>query len=195
MTTVAAAAVDGGRRGAGGYWSLDKRRADLERMEDEWCRWQAALLPPPPPPGTGIDDSAEAGGGVRGLAVGLRAAAADLDARLAALGAATGRTLLHGDFKTANLFFQPAAVGTGVRVCPCDFQWAGTGVCMQDVAYLLWTSVAPEVVEQREEELLGFYREELRSHLSAAGVSCMPSDWELREQYEVRPPRLLMRPG
>lgn len=164
---------------------MAKRRADLARMEDEWRRWQAALLPAGP--GSG---GAAAGGGVRGLAAGLHAAAADLDARLNALGATSGRTVLHGDFKTANLFFQPAAAGAAARVCPCDFQWAGTGVCMQDVAYLLWTSVAPEVVAEREEELLWFYREELRRELAAAGVSSVPADCELREQYEVCPPLL-----
>lgn len=148
-------------------------------MEDEWRRWQAAVPP--------VGGSVEVATGVPELAAGLHAAAAGLASRLSSLGAASGRTLLHGDFKTANLFFRPAADGGGAAAaCPCDFQWAGTGVCMQDVMYLLWTSVEPGVVAAEEEELLAFYREQLRRELAAAGVKRAPTDCELRDQYEVR---------
>lgn len=174
-----AADGDAAAHGAGGYWSLEKRQDDLPRMEDEWRRWQAAVPP--------VGGSVEVATGVLELAAGLHAAAAGLASRLSSLGAASGRTLLHGDFKTANLFFRPAADGGGAAAaCPCDFQWAGTGVCMQDVMYLLWTSVEPGVVAAEEEELLAFYREQLRRELAAAGVKRAPTDCELRDQYEVR---------
>ena len=65
---------------------------------------------------------------------------------------------------------KPAAVG-GVQVCACDFQWTGRGLPMQDVAYLLWTSVAPAVVRQHEDELLQGYILDLQAQLQARGVN------------------------
>lgn len=147
-------------------------------MVHQWQRWRAAMLP------DGGDPA------VAALAERLQAAAPALAARLNVLGAASGRTILHGDFKTANIFFQPGRPGAGaaVRACPCDFQWAGAGVCMQDVAYLLWTSVDPATAAAHEADLLEHYRQLLRRELAEAGVKRTPSDCELQEQYEANPP-------
>ena len=39
-------------------------------------------------------------------------------------------------------------------VSACDFQWCGGGLGVTDVMYLLWTSVQPQVIHDREEQLL-----------------------------------------
>eukprot|EP00892_Ulva_mutabilis_P000308 jgi/Ulvmu1/10278/UM060_0080.1 len=174
----------------GGYWSLDKRHLDLAGMPEQWRRWQDAMLPDPDSHST-QHSTDQADADIAQLAARLQAAAPALAQRLDALGATSGHTMLHGDFKTANIFFQPAPPdgagggGAAVRVCPCDFQWAGAGLGMQDVAYLLWTSVDPAALAAHEGALLRHYHDRLHSELAAAGVSRGPTDRELQEQYEV----------
>jgi Ser/Thr protein kinase RdoA (MazF antagonist) len=52
------------------------------------------------------------------------------------------RTLIHGDFKTANLFFD----GDADAMVALDWQWCGGGLGVMDLQYLLRTSCALEVV-------------------------------------------------
>lgn len=80
----------------GTYWSLDKRRDDLPRLPGEWARtvaafqvWAPATFRRPP---------------VVRLGARLQAAAERLAQRLQPGGAEPGQTLVHGDYKTANLF-------------------------------------------------------------------------------------------
>jgi Ser/Thr protein kinase RdoA (MazF antagonist) len=63
--------------------------------------------------------------------VALRDLAPWLDARLAA---ARYQTVVHGDPKEANFCF----TADGRRVAAVDFQYAGRGCAMKDVAYLLY---------------------------------------------------------
>jgi hypothetical protein len=60
----------------------------------------------------------------------IRATARDLDAKLAA---ARFQTILHGDPKEANFCFTRG----GTAAAAVDFQYAGRGCAMKDVAYLL----------------------------------------------------------
>lgn len=48
------------------------------------------------------------------------------------------------------------AVPGGPQACvsACDFQWCGGGLAVTDVMYLLWTSVQPVVIHEREDDLL-----------------------------------------
>jgi hypothetical protein len=73
------------------------------------------------------------------------------------------------------------------QVAACDFQWVGLGLGVQDVAYLLWTSVQPELVQEQEAKLLDWYRGALDSELRLLGLPGAPPAGVLLEQYEVQP--------
>jgi len=75
------------------------------------------------------------------------------------------RTIVHGDAKSANFLFSDPAAGP-VRAAAYDFQYAGGGDAMRDVAYLLCSSVEAKVLAKHEEELLRHYHSELLSLLS-----------------------------
>lgn len=68
------------------------------------------------------------------------------------------RTLMHGDFKSANLFFEARSR----EVVAFDWQWTGVGLGAMDVAYLLATSASIAVLET-EQQLLQFYFDALRN--------------------------------
>jgi hypothetical protein len=79
----------------------------------------------------------------------LKAAAPRLDARLRE---ARFRTLLHGDAKLENFCF--AADG---RVAAVDFQYAGGGAGVKDVAYLLFSGLDGAACEAHAAALLDGY--------------------------------------
>jgi hypothetical protein len=78
-------------------------------------------------------------------------------------------TLVHGDFKSANLFFE----GQSRKVVAFDWQWSGVGLGAMDVANLLNTSVGISLVasDESELELLLFYYDCLSERLEALGVA------------------------
>ncbi|TMW55701.1 hypothetical protein Poli38472_010583 [Pythium oligandrum] len=86
------------------------------------------------------------------------------------------KTLVHGDFKTANMFFNAESR----QVTAFDWQWAGVGLGVLDVANLMNTSVDIEsLTPEAEEDLLRFYYnhflQELRSaNVEAAGQASEP---------------------
>jgi aminoglycoside phosphotransferase (APT) family kinase protein len=81
------------------------------------------------------------------------------------------RTLLHGDPKAENFGFAPGAA----RVAAVDFQYAGGGCGMKDVAHFLWGSVA---VDEMGGELARYF-DHLRRELGARGVDPEPvvAEW------------------
>ena len=82
----------------GSYWSLEKRAADLPGIPAEWAKTVAAF--------GGFDPATFSRPSVVALGTRLQAAAKKLAEPLQPRGAGVevGLTLLHGDFKTANLF-------------------------------------------------------------------------------------------
>ncbi|KAG6595970.1 3'(2'),5'-bisphosphate nucleotidase [Phytophthora cinnamomi] len=78
-------------------------------------------------------------------------------------------TLVHGDFKSANLFFQAQSR----KVVAFDWQWSGVGIGAMDVANLLNTSVSISLLasDEHELELLQFYYDCLGERLRALGVT------------------------
>ncbi|GMF63818.1 unnamed protein product [Phytophthora fragariaefolia] len=79
------------------------------------------------------------------------------------------RTLVHGDFKSANLFFEAQSR----KVVAFDWQWSGVGIGAMDVANLLNTSVGISQLASNEAELelLQFYYDCLSERLQALGVA------------------------
>lgn len=53
------------------------------------------------------------------------------------------KTLVHGDFKTSNIFFK-----SNGEVMVIDFQWCGIGNCASDVAYLIAGGIQFEDIEE-----------------------------------------------
>ncbi|CAH0521207.1 unnamed protein product [Peronospora belbahrii] len=77
-------------------------------------------------------------------------------------------TLVHGDFKSANLFFNFVSR----KVVAFDWQWSGVGLGALDVANLLNTSVSIALLgnDENELELLQFYYDHLNKRLQALGI-------------------------
>lgn len=74
------------------------------------------------------------------------------------------------------------------------FRWSDACVvkaaAVQDVAYLLWTSVEPSVVAAEEAPLLAFYLARLRTEVARAcgapAAAALPDDVAARALYDVR---------
>ena len=82
---------------------------------------------------------------------------AGLEARVQQL-AGPPSTLLHGDFRADNIFFDPDG-----RVVLLDFQLTGVGSGPVDLAYFVTQSLAPEMAGQHERGLFDRYIEGLRA--------------------------------
>jgi len=86
-------------------------------------------------------------------------------------------TLIHGDYKAANLFFSESPDINGAdSVAAVDFQFSGAGLGVEDVAYLLYPDARGDHFDY-EEELLETYHEELILQLIAhqkGGPSTLP---------------------
>jgi phosphotransferase family enzyme len=95
---------------------------------------------------------------------GLRERARDLDAQLSA---ARFQTILHGDPKEANFCFSR----DGRAVAAVDFQYAGRGCAMKDVAYLLHGRD-----DRRDQASLDTYFRSLRP-LLAEDAPAIEAEW------------------
>ena len=94
-------------------------------------------------------------------------------------------TLLHGDYKAANLFLPPSLSGGGGSVS-VDFQWVGLGCGMSDVAYHLSHAVGVDALEADDGEagLVDWYIAALRGRLPAAAAAAYTDDIA-RRQYSL----------
>eukprot|EP00435_Cladocopium_sp_Y103_P008742 s2066_g2.t1 len=98
----------------------------------------------------------------------LAAAARPLDALLRRTkGFVRHRTLLHGDFKTANLFLRD--VEGLVEAAVVDFEFAGPGLVAVDLANFLFPDLKMNLLPM-EGELLEFYHAELLKALDEFGT-------------------------
>lgn len=100
----------------------------------------------------------------------LRAAAPVLDRRLSGC---RHQTIVHGDAKPENFCFST----TEERVAAVDFQYAGGGCGMKDVAYLL-ADGGPESVElARVDTYFGQLRTRLAERPSPVDASAVEAEW------------------
>jgi hypothetical protein len=74
------------------------------------------------------------------------------------------QTLVHGDFKGANILFSKIGED-GPRAAAYDFQYCGGGDAMKDVAYLFCSALESKTLQLHEEELLQYYHAELCKQL------------------------------
>ena len=107
----------------------------------------------------------------------LRAAAPVLDAKLRTC---AHRTIVHGDAKLANFCFAEGAVAA------VDFQYAGGGAGVKDVAYFLG-SCSRRGAEIFESRYLDAYFARLRAELRARGTDVDPGavEAEWRALYPI----------
>jgi len=106
----------------------------------------------------------------------------------------SSNTMIHGDYKAANLFFSDDvtdgdpidATCSASSVAAVDFQFTGAGVGAEDVAYLLYPDARGHLFDN-EDTLLECYHDELISQLIAqrkGGPSTL-SMRTFRCQYEL----------
>ena len=87
------------------------------------------------------------------------------------------RTVIHGDYKAANMFLDEAP-----SCAVCDFQYAGGGYGASDLCYLLYPDARGDYLEH-EEPLLDFYYERLCDRLEGREGSYTRE--RLGEHYEL----------
>ena len=67
-------------------------------------------------------------------------------------------TMIHGDYKAANMFFCDSDQPTANMAAVCDFQFAGPGLGAIDVTYFLFPDARTSIQNEEEEsELLDWY--------------------------------------
>eukprot|EP00039_Didymoeca_costata_P008260 m.109615 g.109615 ORF g.109615 m.109615 type:complete len:778 (+) comp14008_c0_seq1:186-2519(+) len=101
------------------------------------------------------------------------------------------KTIIHGDCKTANIFFRKGVEVTqemfesrSVPLALIDFQWSGVGLGAQDVIYLLVTSADAKVLNQ-ENELLELYHSTLIKCLQQQGYKHEYTFEQFLDHYSI----------
>lgn len=84
------------------------------------------------------------------------------------------QTLVHGDAKLANFCFSK----DGEKVAAVDFQYAGAGVGVKDLAYFIGSCLDEEESERLEEEMLNHYFSELKKALERNQADSIYKDLE-----------------
>jgi len=116
----------------------------------------------------------------------LKQSAHKLDAKLSG---ARYQCIVHGDAKVANFCFSE-----DMKACAAvDFQYAGKGVGVRDVAYFLGSCLPEAVLEQSAESLLDYYFKQLRRSLEQLlqnkrqlqGLDLQALEQEWRDLYPV----------
>ena len=163
----------------GGFWTGDKDpKSGNAKISSNWAqtlRWLQSNRP---------DDITDA---TKGLGKRIECIAQALTKFLASESTGKQGTLLHGDYKAANLFFTNCSPDSSLdsssefgaeSVAAVDFQFAGAGLGAEDVAYLLYPDARGHM-EGRQDDLLRVYYDELILQLigqQKGGPSSIPYD-------------------
>mmetsp|Transcript_115684 Transcript_115684/g.327117 ORF Transcript_115684/g.327117 Transcript_115684/m.327117 type:complete len:458 (-) Transcript_115684:112-1485(-) len=110
-------------------------------------------------------------------------------------------TLVHGDLKTANIFFRRLGSSAANAVQFIDWQWTGPGLAATDIIYLMLTSMDSYVLasaEEGDEELQRLEEAEITAILKTyheafleAAVTCgaeglqLPSFDDLQQDFRL----------
>ena len=134
----------------GGYWTLDKRQGDLDKIESNFQALCDAFQNDDPDELIAACRRGELGKSLRRDAHAFHR-----------LSSSCAETVVHGDFKAANIIRD---AGTG-RIKMIDFQWCGPGSPARDLAYYFYTSASREVLAEKDrfikldhDELIGSLR-------------------------------------
>lgn len=100
----------------------------------------------------------------------LKSAAVEIDQRLSSC---RFQTLVHGDAKVANFCFGHSADD----VAAVDFQYVGGGIGMKDLAYFMGSCLSDEDCDQREDECLAVYFDELKSRIDPPIAGDLEQEW------------------
>jgi len=136
----------------GGFWTLDKRDPnEIKNMQLSWEKFREKF--------EHFDEQLFSDSGVRDLGLRIARSAEKIDKKLAEIRKSRS-TIIHGDFKTANIFFDEDKSGEATAI---DFQWSGVGLGPMDVAYLFLSSAELSVLtdEKKFEGLLQHYHKSL----------------------------------
>lgn len=132
----------------GGFWTRATRVSSLQWMPT--VRWLETKYPQ------------HMSATTKGLGVRLERLAEPLTLFLAHQSLGSSCTLIHGDYKAANLFFVERE--DEITVAVVDFQYTGAGMGAEDVAYLLYPDANGHFWEH-ESALLDTYHETLITQL------------------------------
>ena len=149
--------------GGGCWWSLAQRgAAEMARMHEVWPTFLREF--------SHLDPELFHRPSVVELPRRLAALAHWVAEELAVTPSQPHCTLIHGDYKAANLFLPVSNVTDEAAVVPVDFQWVGFGLGMRDVAYHITHAVEVDALaaEGAEEDLVRCYCNSLRSRLAAS---------------------------
>lgn len=146
---------------SGGWWSFAKR-GGISGLQNTASIWESVRT-------SFASEMAQVQLTINGsLAERMVRNAAFISAELFESSPSSLRTIVHGDFKSANLFFKKA--NESRDVVAFDWQWCGVGIGALDVAYLLNTSVGIEALAN-EDELLHWYYDQFTAQLKIQDLS------------------------
>jgi hypothetical protein len=96
------------------------------------------------------------------------------------------RIVIHGDAKSANVYFYETAGGEerGLSIAGYDFQYCGFADSMRDVSYVLCCSIRPDLVDMHEKTLLMHYHKALLAHLEQHHANEYTYD-ELQKHFDL----------
>lgn len=110
----------------------------------------------------------------------LKKAAKEINAKL---NQCQFKTIVHGDAKVANFCFS----SNDNSVAAVDFQYAGGGCGMKDVAYFLGSCLSGTECDLYQDDYLNYYFSSLKKALAKAGngVDCTAIENEWRQLYPL----------
>ena len=102
-------------------------------------------------------------------------------------------TLVHGDFKEANIMIGRGSKEDSFSCAAVDYQYCGRGFGAKDIVMLIVSSVSPQVLEAigGEDGVIQLYADELKSNLKAMNemneedINTITSFETLKMQYEL----------
>lgn len=144
---------------SGGWWSYAKRgMQELQNAPSVWGSVRSNFASEIAGAGVALLAEEENASMLHSLAERMLQQAEYISSELFEKSPARLQTIIHGDFKSANLFFEDASR----EVVAFDWQWCGVGIGALDVAYLLNTSVSMDALANgQEEQLLRFYYDQV----------------------------------